>query len=112
MFAKPAVKLLAALATALLLLGGIGAALNGLPAAGSQVARESSTPGTRNAAGVAPGTFYGGYYTVEEMQSFLDQEVAAHPGLAEKVDFGDSWCKAHAGACTRPTPYDCYDLWA
>src|SRR5947207_3798588 len=56
-------------------------------------------------------TFYGGYYTGEEMQSFLDRQVSAHPALAEKVDIGDSWCKAHPGACTLPAPYNGYDLW-
>src|SRR4051812_37518639 len=36
----------------------------------------------------SPDTFDGGYKTVEEMQAFLDQEVAAHPQLAVKVDIG------------------------
>lgn len=57
-------------------------------------------------------SFYSGYKTVEEMQAFLDQEVAAHPTLAQKVDIGDSWCKGHPGACTRPAAYNGYDLWA
>ena len=47
-------------------------------------------------------TFYSGYKTVEEIYTFLDQEVAAHPTLAVKVDYGDSWCKVHAGTCIRP----------
>jgi hypothetical protein len=57
-------------------------------------------------------SFYNGYKTVEEMQTFLDQEVAAHPTLAQKVDIGDSWCKVHPGVCTRPAAYNGYDLWA
>jgi carboxypeptidase T len=60
-----------------------------------------------------PDTFYGGYYTVEEMQTFLDQKVAAYPTLAEKIDFGDTWCKTHPGSCTAPAPtWNGYDLWA
>src|SRR5436190_3657016 len=60
----------------------------------------------------SPDTFFGGYYTVEEMQSFLDAKVTANPTLAQKVDFGDSWCKTHPGSCTLPSPYNGYDLWA
>ena len=56
-------------------------------------------------------TFYGGYKTVEEIQTFLDQEVATSPNLAEKVDIGDSWCKSHPGFCTQPAPNNGYDLW-
>ena len=37
--------------------------------------------------GNTPDNFFGGYKTVEEMQTFLDAEVAAHPTLAEKVDY-------------------------
>ena len=59
-----------------------------------------------------PGTFYGGYHTVEEVEAFLTQAVQAHPGLAEKVDIGNSWCKSHPGTCTLPEPYGGYDLWA
>lgn len=58
-------------------------------------------------------TFYGGYKTVEGMFAFLDQQVAAHPTLAEKVDYGDTWCKLN-GPCAHPTPgfmgYDMYAL--
>lgn len=57
-------------------------------------------------------TFYGGYRTVEEVEAFLTLTVQEHPGLAEKVDVGDSWCKSHPGACTLPEPYSGYDLWA
>ncbi|MGA7733355.1 MAG: M14 family zinc carboxypeptidase [Chloroflexia bacterium] len=57
-------------------------------------------------------TFYGGYRTVEGMQAFLDGQVAAHPTLAEKVDFGDSWCKTH-GPCAQPAPgFNGYDMYA
>jgi hypothetical protein len=59
----------------------------------------------------SPESFYGSYKTVEEMQTFLDQKVAANPTLAEKIDFGNSWCKDHPGACTRPSAYNGYDLW-
>jgi hypothetical protein len=57
-------------------------------------------------------TFYGGYFTVEEMEAFLDQKVATYPNLAEKVDAGDSWCKTHPGQCVQPQPYNGYDIWA
>jgi hypothetical protein len=57
-----------------------------------------------------PFTFYGGYKTVEEIYAFLDQEVAKFPDLVEKVDIGDSWCKANPGACILPSPWNGYDL--
>ncbi|MFL5732513.1 MAG: M14 family zinc carboxypeptidase [Chloroflexia bacterium] len=57
-------------------------------------------------------TFYGGYKTVEEMQTFLDQKVVAYPNLAEKIDIGDSWCKTHLGQCTQPNSWNGFDLWA
>jgi carboxypeptidase T len=62
-----------------------------------------------------PDTFAGGYRTVEEMQAFLSQQVTNHPGLAEVVDIGDSWCKQHAGGCsiTNPTlTWNGYDILA
>ncbi|HET9493565.1 MAG TPA: M14 family zinc carboxypeptidase, partial [Chloroflexia bacterium] len=55
-------------------------------------------------------TFYGGYKTVEEIYTFLDQKAAQYPTLAEKVDIGDSWCKANPGSCVRPEPNNGYDL--
>jgi hypothetical protein len=55
-------------------------------------------------------TFYGGYKTVEEIYTFLDQEAAAHPTLAVKEDIGDSWCKTHPGSCVYPSPHNGYDL--
>jgi len=57
-------------------------------------------------------TFYGGYKTVEEIYAFLDQKVAQFPGLVEKVDIGDSWCKANPGSCVLPSPpWSGYDLY-
>ncbi|HEY7001732.1 MAG TPA: hypothetical protein VH330_08310, partial [Candidatus Udaeobacter sp.] len=44
---------------------------------------------------ILPFTFYGGYKTVEEIYAFLDEKVAEFPDLVEKVDIGDSWCKAN-----------------
>src|SRR5438874_2651305 len=61
--------------------------------------------------GPGPVTFDSGYRNVEEMQTFLDAEVAAHPTLAQKIDIGDSWCKTHPNACLVPTPYQGNDLW-
>jgi hypothetical protein len=57
-----------------------------------------------------PFTFYGGYKTVEEIYAFLDQEVAKFPDLVEKIDIGDSWCKANPGSCVLPSPWNGYDL--
>ena len=57
-------------------------------------------------------TFYSGYKTVEEIYAYLDQKVAAFPGLVEKVDIGDSWCKLHPGSCNLPAPWNGYDLYA
>ena len=59
---------------------------------------------------ILPYTFYGGYKTVEEIYAFLDQKVAQFPNLVEKIDIGDSWCKAHPGACLLPSPWNGYDL--
>ena len=57
-------------------------------------------------------TFYGGYKSVEEIYAYLDQKVTQSPTLVEKVDIGDSWCKLHPGACTLPSPWNGYDLFA
>src|SRR5215469_1742007 len=59
---------------------------------------------------ILPFTFYGGYKTVEEIYAFLDQKVAQFPDLVEKIDIGDSWCKANPGACVLPSPWNGYDL--
>src|SRR5207248_10502828 len=56
-------------------------------------------------------TFYGGYKTVEEIYAFLDEKVAQFPDLVEKVNIGDSWCKANPGSCVLPSPWNGYDLW-
>ena len=59
---------------------------------------------------ILPFTFYGGYKTVEEIYSFLDQKVAQFPDLVEKINIGDSWCKSHPGSCVLPSPWNGYDL--
>src|SRR4029077_12727217 len=59
---------------------------------------------------ILPFTFYGGYKTVEEIYAFLDQKVAQFPDLVEKIDIGDSWCKANPGSCILPSPWNGYDL--
>ena len=56
-------------------------------------------------------TFYGGYRTVEEIYAFLDQKVAQHPTLVQKIDIGNSWCKTHPGACTQPNSWNGFDLY-
>src|SRR5438132_3098539 len=55
-------------------------------------------------------TFYGGYKSVEEIYAFLDEKVAEFPDLVEKIDIGDSWCKANPGSCVLPSPWNGYDL--
>ncbi len=45
----------------------------------------------------APKTFYQGYSTVEELYALLGQVAADHPGLAEVVDYGDSWERVQEG---------------
>src|SRR5437764_5456298 len=60
---------------------------------------------------ILPSTFYSGYKTVEEIYAFLDQKVAQFPNLVEKVDMGDSWCKANPGQCVLPSPWNGYDLY-
>src|SRR5262245_4562018 len=59
---------------------------------------------------IFPFSFYGGYKTVEEIYAFLDQKVAQFPNLVEKIDIGDSWCKANPGSCVLPSPWNGYDL--
>src|SRR5690242_5612115 len=92
------------------------ATYNSLLARGLRVEIDQETTKQANNPGLfgqnSPGTFYGGYKTVEEMQTFLDTMVATYPNLAEKVDIGDSWCKTHPGACTAPAPtWNGYDLY-
>ena len=93
------------------------ATYNALRARGLQVEIDADTTRQANNPHLfgadSPDTFYGGYRTVEEMQTFLDAKVAAYPTLAAKVDTGDSWCKTHPGGCTLPAPpWNGYDLWA
>ena len=57
-------------------------------------------------------TFYGGFKTVEEEGTYLNQMAATYPTLAQVVDIGDSWCKVHTGTCTLPAPYNGYDILA
>src|SRR5438552_16923094 len=56
-------------------------------------------------------TFYSGYKSVEEIYAFLDEKVAQFPDLVEKINIGDSWCKANPGSCVLPSPWNGYDLW-
>lgn len=74
---------------------------------------EVDESGSRNLSEMAlhSDTFYSGYKTVEEIYAYLDQKVAAFPGLVEKVDIGDSWCKLHPGSCNLPAPWNGYDLY-
>ncbi len=45
--------------------------------------------------------FAEGYHTVQELYTRIDQLAAAHPALAAKVIYGQSYCKA-AGGCSFP----------
>jgi hypothetical protein len=74
-----------------------------------EIDREQTEEANRDTA--IPNPFYGGYKTVEEIEAFLDQHVAANPNLAEKIDIGDSWCKTHPGVCTFPNAWNGFDLW-
>ena len=58
----------------------------------------------------SPDGFFGGYRTVEDMQSYLNQYATNYPTLAQVVDIGDTWCKGHPGTCTEPAPNNGYDL--
>ncbi|MBV9958497.1 MAG: VCBS repeat-containing protein [Acidobacteria bacterium] len=42
-------------------------------------------------------SFMGGYRTVPEMRSFVDELAARYPNLAEVVTYGSSWEKIHSG---------------
>ncbi|HEY0544004.1 MAG TPA: M14 family zinc carboxypeptidase [Pyrinomonadaceae bacterium] len=42
-------------------------------------------------------SFMGGYRTVPEMRSFVDQMAARYPNLTEVVTYGSSWEKIHSG---------------
>ena len=47
---------------------------------------------------------------MEGIYAYLDSLVVRYPGLVEKRDIGDSWCKAHPGGCVQPSPSSGYDL--
>ncbi|HKP51033.1 MAG TPA: M14 family zinc carboxypeptidase [Chloroflexia bacterium] len=76
-----------------------------------EIDQEATRQANAYFAGDDSDTFYNGYRTVEEMQAFLDQKVAAYPLLAEKIDIGDSWCKTHLGMCTQPNSWSGFDLY-
>jgi carboxypeptidase T len=82
----------------------------GLMARGLRVEIDENSSRNLSHPQVLPFTFYGGYKTVEEIYAFLDQKVAQFPNLVEKIDIGDSWCKANPGACVLPSPWNGYDL--
>ena len=82
----------------------------GLTARGLHVEIDENSSRNLSAPQILPFTFYGGYKTVEEIYAFLDQKVAQFPNLVEKIDIGDSWCKANPGSCVLPSPWNGYDL--
>lgn len=64
----------------------------------------------------SPLTYYGGYHTVAEHEQHLSNVVSAHPDLAQRLDYGDSWRKQrglanghdlYAICITRLRPGDC-----
>src|SRR5262245_49449476 len=71
----------------------------GLTARGLRVEIDEKSSRNLSNPQILPFTFYGGYKTVEEIYAFLDQKVAQFPNLVEKIDIGDSWCKANPGSC-------------
>src|ERR1044072_2177696 len=83
----------------------------GLTARGLRVEIDENSSRNLSDPQILRDTFYGGYKSVEEIYAFLDQKVAQSPNLVEKIDIGDSWCKAHPGACTLPSPWNGYDLY-
>jgi hypothetical protein len=63
-----------------------------------------------------PAAYYGGYRTVAEHYEHLDAVAAAHPDLAQLIDYGDSWRKENGRAnghdlraicITKLRPGDC-----
>ncbi|MGE7438155.1 M14 family zinc carboxypeptidase [Kitasatospora sp. NPDC001175] len=86
----------------------------GDPAVGERLHRlgfswsvDRTLPGGRSSARTAPGagvndTYYGGYRTVDAQYAHLDQTIAAHPGLATVVTYGQSWRKQNG----QPGGYD------
>src|SRR4029434_673406 len=83
----------------------------GLTARGLRVEIDENSSRNLSDPQILRDTFYGGYKSVEEIYAFLDEKVAEFPNLVEKIDIGDSWCKAHPGACDLPSPWNGYDLY-
>ncbi len=88
------------------------ALFEGLTARGLRVEVDEASSRNLSDPQLITDTFYSGYKTVEEIYAYLDTKVAAFPGLVEKVDIGDSWCKLHPGSCNLPAPWNGYDLFA
>ncbi len=88
------------------------ALFEGLTARGLRVEVDEASSRNLSDPQLITDTFYSGYKTVEEIYAHLDAKVAAFPGLVEKVDIGDSWCKLHPGSCNLPAPWNGYDLFA
>ncbi len=88
------------------------ALFEGLTARGLRVEVDEASSRNLSDPQIITDTFYNGYKTVEEIYAYLDAKVAAFPGLVEKVDIGDSWCKLHPGSCNLPAPWNGYDLYA
>src|SRR5438552_12805506 len=53
-------------------------------------------------------TFYGGDKSGEGIYAFLDEKEAQFPNPGEKIDIGDSWCKANSRAFGLPRPWKGY----
>ena len=60
-----------------------------------------------------PNPFFGGYRTVEEVYTYIQNLQTTYPNLVQVVDYGDSWCKQQGG-CTRNAggTWQGYDLLA
>src|SRR5438309_6656 len=82
----------------------------GLTARGLRVEIDENSSHNLSDPQILRDTFYGGYKSVEEIYAFLDEKVAQFPDLVEKVNIGDSWCKANPGSCVLPSPWNGYDL--
>src|SRR5882724_10690699 len=82
----------------------------GLTARGLRVEIDENSSRNLSDPQILRDTFYGGYKSVEEIYAFLDEKVTQFPDLVEKIDIGDSWCKANPGSCVLPSPWNGYDL--
>ena len=78
----------------------------GLTARGLRVEIDENSSRNLSDPQILRDTFYGGYKSVEEIYAFLDEKVAQFPNLVEKIDIGDSWCKANPGSCVLPSPWN------